>query len=97
DPEDRAESVVDAVDGVADPSGAATMPPLATKDRIERRPRSGDGTTRERAQDDGVIAFFKLGVLRDPAIRRIVEALHELVVFRLRAVLLLLEAMQDDV
>jgi hypothetical protein len=97
DAEDRAEAVVDAVDRVADPAGAADVPALAAQNRLERRARRRDGATGERPQDDRVIPLLDHRLFRDLAIGGIGEAGHQLLVFLFGFVLLLLEAMEHDV
>ena len=97
DAEDGAEAVVDAVDGVADPPVAADVPAFAPQDRVEGRARRRDRAAGQRAQHDGVVAFFEHRVFGDPAIGGIAQLGHQLVVFRLRPAFLLLEAVEHDV
>src|SRR4029453_12537117 len=97
DAEDRPEAVVDAVDRVADPAGAADVPALAAQDRLEGRARCRDGATGERPADDRVIPLLDHRLFRDLAIGGIGEAGHQLCVFLFGLVLLLLESMEHDV
>ncbi len=97
DAEDGAEPVVDAVDRVADPSGAAHVPALAAENGVERGSRRRNLPAGQRSQDDGVIALLDGRFFRDQSIGRIAQARHQLLVFRLGLVFLLLEAVQHDV
>ncbi len=96
DAEHRPEAIVHPVNGIADPAGAAHVPALTPQDGVEcrswRRHRSAGKTS----QDDGVVGFFEFGVLRDLPVLRVAESRHEQVVLRFGAVLLLLQAVQDD-
>ena len=97
DAEHRTQPVVDAVNRVANPAGSAHMPTLATKNRVERRPRGRHGAARQRAQNHGMVALFVFGVRRDLSVRRIAEPRHQQVVLGFGLIFFLLEPMEHDV
>jgi hypothetical protein len=73
------------------------MPSLATQDRVEGGSGGGHRATRQGPQNDGVVAFFVLGILGDLPIGWIAEPRHQLVVLFLCAIFFLLETVEDDV
>ena len=97
DAEHGAETVVDAVDRIANPAGAADMPALAPQNRFQRRARRRQRSTGERPQHHRVIAFVQHRLFGDAAVGGVAEPRQQLVVLGLRRVLFLLEPVQDHI
>ena len=68
DPEHRAQTVVHAVDRVADPAGAAHVPAFPMEDRVERRSGCRDLAAGQRPQDDRMVALIEHGFFGDLSI-----------------------------